>query len=67
MLLIAVAVMVLFIAGQSYIGLSKIGSINSNVVDIATNCLGHLPDQLTGGDRYDMTPRPNPEAGQDQT
>jgi len=29
--------MLLFIAGQSYIGLSKIGAVNNSVVDIATN------------------------------
>jgi len=27
--------MLLFIAGQSYIGLSKIGAVNNSVVDIA--------------------------------
>ena len=29
--------MLLFVAGQSYIGLNKIGAVNNSVVDIATN------------------------------
>ena len=29
--------MLLFIAGQSYVGLSKVGAVNNSVIDIATN------------------------------
>src|ERR1700759_2561482 len=29
--------MLLFVAGQSYVGLSKIGAVNDSVVDISTN------------------------------
>src|ERR1700730_2980530 len=37
------------------------------VVDLATNRLSHLLDQLIGHDRDNDVPRPNPEAAQDKT